>query len=152
MSVRRTTRRCVIGAGSTALAWTMGHPPPSAFGRFAAPGSPPADLSGRVIWPQDPDYEDARWDFNTRVSRFPAAIVICADTRDVQNAIRWARQEDFPLRARSGGHSYEAFSTVDDAAPVALKIESCRSVDLLRNSAAFNVARPSQKVVLAPTS
>lgn len=135
MSVRRTTRRSVIGAGSAALAWTMVHPPPAAFGRFAAPGSPPAGLSGRVIWPQDPNYEDARWDFNTRVSRFPAAIVICADTRDVQNAIRWARQEGIPLRARSGGHSYEAFSTVDDGLVVELGGLSEVVVDVRRGEA-----------------
>ena len=40
-------------------------------------------------------------------------IVICGSTPDVQNAVRWARYHDVPLRARSGGHSYEAFSVVD---------------------------------------
>ena len=71
-------------------------------------------LTGRVIWPQDPDYDEARQSFNARFSRFPAAIVVCDNTDDVRNAVRWARQEGMPLRARSGGHSYEAFSVVDD--------------------------------------
>src|SRR5215218_3745302 len=104
MPSSRMTRRSVIGAGSAALAWTITHPARSAFG-LAAPGSPvPAELTGRVIWPRDPDYEDARRGFNSRLSRFPAAIVICDDVRDVQHAIRWAREERVPLSARSGGH------------------------------------------------
>jgi FAD/FMN-containing dehydrogenase len=110
----------------------MVHPTPAALGRFAPSGSPRTDVSGRVIRPQDPDYGEARWDFNTRVSRFPAAIVICAETRDVQNAIRWARQQDYPLRARAGGHSYEAFSTVDDGLVVDLGGLSEVSVDARR--------------------
>src|SRR5215218_3539203 len=72
------------------------------------------NLSGRVIWPQDPDYEQARQSFNARFSRFPAAVVVCNNTSDMQNAVRWSRQEGLPLCARSGGHSYEAFSVVDD--------------------------------------
>ena len=94
-------------------------------GRHGAPGectgnalrtvrtSPSVALTGRVIWPHDPAYEEARQSFNARFSRFPAAIVVCDNTNDVRNAVRWARQERIPLRARSGGHSYEAFSVVD---------------------------------------
>ena len=36
-----------------------------------------------------------------------------ARVADVQNAVRWARQQGIPLRARSGGHSYEGWSVVD---------------------------------------
>lgn len=66
-----------------------------------------------MIWPQDPAYEEARQSFNTRFSRFPAAIVVCDNTIVVGDAVRWARQEGMPLRARSGAHSYEAFSVAD---------------------------------------
>jgi FAD/FMN-containing dehydrogenase len=75
---------------------------------------PSHQLSGRVIWPQDPAYEEARQSFNARFSRFPAAVVVCDNTNNVAYAVRWARQEGMPLRARSGGHSYEAFSVVDE--------------------------------------
>ena len=107
MNVGRTTRRRLIGAGGVALARAMAQPTRMAAGLSTTAISAPAELSGRVIWPRDPDYGEARLDFNARLSRFPAAIVICGDTRDVQNAIRWARQEGRPLRARSGGHSYD---------------------------------------------
>jgi len=129
------TRRSVIGAGSAALAWSMTHPAGAAFG-LATPGSPvPAELIGRVIWPRDPDYEDARRDFNSRLSRFPAAIVICDDVRDVQHAIRWAREERVPLSARSGGHSYEAFSVLDDGLVVDLSELNAVDIDRQRGEA-----------------
>jgi FAD/FMN-containing dehydrogenase len=71
-------------------------------------------LTGHVIWPEAPEYETARRGFNLRHSRFPAAIVVCSSVKDVRNAVRWARQRGMPIRARSGGHSYEGFSVVDD--------------------------------------
>ena len=113
MHLDRTTRRRLIGAGSAALAGTLTRPTRAAFGFSAPLGSPPTELTGRVNRLPDADYSEARLTFNTRLSRFPVAIVVCGNTTDVQNAVRWARQEDVPLRARSGGHSYEAWSTVD---------------------------------------
>lgn len=67
-----------------------------------------------MIWPEDSAYEEARQSFNARFSRFPAAVVVCDNTTEVGDAVRWARQEGMPLRARAGGHSYEAFSVVDE--------------------------------------
>ncbi|MDR3591095.1 MAG: FAD-binding oxidoreductase [Negativicutes bacterium] len=72
------------------------------------------ELSGRIVLPQDPDYDRARRDYNRRFSRFPRMIVYCREVQDVVNAIHWARRHDVPIRVRSGGHSYEAFSLVDD--------------------------------------
>src|SRR5215217_1708037 len=114
MLTHRTTRRAFVASGSAILTGAVARPSPlEAFVR-ASSQADPAALTGRVIWPQDPDYENARQDFNARFSRFPASIVVCNNTNDVGNAVRWARQEGMPLRARSGGHSYEAFSVVDE--------------------------------------
>jgi FAD/FMN-containing dehydrogenase len=114
MFSHRFTRRIVVASGSALLAWAMPQATP-AQSLLRAPSRSSSDrLSGRVIWPRDPAYAEARLSFNARFSRFPAAIVVCDNTTDVQNAVRWARQEVMPLRARSGGHSYEAFSVVDD--------------------------------------
>src|SRR5215217_2574983 len=109
-----TTRRTFVASGSASLAWAMAQATPARSLLRAPSRSPSHQLSGRVIWPQDPAYEEARQSFNARFSRFPSVIVVCDNTNDVQNAVRWARQEVMPLRARSGGHSYEAFSVVDD--------------------------------------
>src|SRR5918994_7415906 len=113
MLAHRTTRRVFAAGGSAVLAGGMARQTP----RVNVPGTPlrarSAALTGLIIWPQDPSYDEARQSFNARFSRFPAAIVVCDNTDDVWNSVRWARQEGIPLRARSGGHSYEGFSVVD---------------------------------------
>jgi FAD/FMN-containing dehydrogenase len=67
-----------------------------------------------VAWPGDSLYENGRHDFNSRFDRYPAGIVYCADATDVQNAITWARAQGLPISVRSGGHSYEAHSVLDN--------------------------------------
>jgi FAD/FMN-containing dehydrogenase len=74
-----------------------------------------AELTGHVVLPDDPDYDCARMVFNTRFSKFPKVIIYCRSTRDVANAICWAREHDVPLRSRCGGHSYEAFSVANNS-------------------------------------
>ena len=71
-------------------------------------------LTGRIVFPDDPCYEIARRDYNTRFSKYPLAIVYCQETQDVINAVKWTRENCISLRARSGGHSYEAFSILND--------------------------------------
>ncbi|MBW3631727.1 MAG: FAD-dependent oxidoreductase, partial [Chloroflexi bacterium] len=114
MLTDRTNRRTFVALGSAALASVMTRSTPAASLAHAPLQAQTAGLTGRVIWPEDPDYEAARQSFNARFSRFPVAIVVCDTTTDVQNAVRWSRQQGMPLRARSGGHSYEAFSLIDD--------------------------------------
>ena len=74
--VRYTTRRNLVGIGSAALTLIAMHPAPDLAARLRSSQSPPDALSGRVIWPDDPDYEAARRGFNLRYSHFPAAIVV----------------------------------------------------------------------------
>jgi FAD/FMN-containing dehydrogenase len=109
-----------------------GTPPPGAGGNAtppatSPPGSPPPDpppmpatLTGRIVRPGDADYDSARAGYNGRFSIRPQLIVYAANTTDVANAIRWARQNDVALRARSSGHSYEAYSIVADGLVVDL--------------------------------
>ncbi len=75
-------------------------------------------LTGRVVLPGQPDYDEARRCYNGRVSLLPAAIVFCRHAWDAANAVRWARRRGLPLRARSGRHSYEGYSCVDDGVVV----------------------------------
>jgi FAD/FMN-containing dehydrogenase len=63
------------------------------------------DLKGRVIAPDDPDYDDARQVFMATVDRRPAAIVRVADADDVARVIALARETGSELAVRSGGHS-----------------------------------------------
>jgi len=68
------------------------------------------ELSGAVVVPGDPGYEQARQDYNIAIEQYPAIIVYCFDEYDVANAICWSREKGFKLRIRSGGHNYAGYS------------------------------------------
>lgn len=68
-------------------------------------------LTGTVVTPLSPQYDEARQEWNRAIQKFPAVIVYCHNEKDVQNAVLWARQRDICLRIRSGGHHYEGYST-----------------------------------------
>ena len=70
-------------------------------------------LTGEVVRAADPGYEVARIGWNRLYSRYPEAVVFCADTQDVVNAVTWAREEGVALRARSGRHNIEGWSSLD---------------------------------------
>ena len=71
------------------------------------------ELTGEVVRPGDPGYEAARIGWNRLYPRYPAAVVFCSATEDVVNAVRWARQEGIAIRARSGRHSTDGWSSLD---------------------------------------
>ena len=73
-----------------------------------------AELTGDVVRPDDPRYEQARQGWNQLYQRYPQAIVYCQQAADVVNAVAWARATGTAFRARSGGHSLEGWSVVDD--------------------------------------
>jgi FAD/FMN-containing dehydrogenases len=70
-------------------------------------------LTGFVILPDSPFYDEARRDYNARFDKFPLIIVYCNVVQDVVNAVLWIRKQQMPFRIRCGGHSYEAFSLID---------------------------------------
>jgi FAD/FMN-containing dehydrogenase len=134
MLTHRTTRRA-FASGSAVLAGGIARQTPLANLLRAPSRARSAALTGRIIWPQDPNYDEARQSFNARFSRFPAAVVVCDNTEDVENAVRWARQEGMPVRARSGGHSYEAYSVVDGGLVIDLGGLTDVDVDMSRGEA-----------------
>jgi FAD/FMN-containing dehydrogenase len=64
-----------------------------------------ASVKGRVIAPDDAEYDAARTVFVGGVDRHPAAIVRVADAADVARVIAVARETGLELAVRSGGHS-----------------------------------------------
>ena len=70
-------------------------------------------LTGHIILPDSPDYDEARKNYNGRFNKFPKIILYCLAVQDVVNAIRWVRKNQMPFRIRGGGHSYEAYSLMN---------------------------------------
>jgi FAD/FMN-containing dehydrogenase len=67
-----------------------------------------------VITAADADYGEARKGWNDCHQTRPREIVFCRDTREVAAALAYAREQQVPFRVRSGGHSLEGYSAVDD--------------------------------------
>ena len=105
-----------VGAASQ-LGWL------SACGSSEPAPSPPTDasvaslarmLDGRVVGPHDAAYVRARQLNDPRFDGVkPRAIAYLESPDDAGRAITWARENDVPIVARNGGHSYGGYSTVD---------------------------------------
>ena len=62
-------------------------------------------LTGEVIRPDHPEYEQARRIHNGMIDKRPAVIVRCHNARDVAAAIGYARAEGLEIAVRGGGHN-----------------------------------------------
>ena len=78
-------------------------------------------VKGPVIGRSSPAYAKAHVLFNERFDGIrPLAVVRPANVADVREAILWARKYGIRIRARSGGHSYAGYSTVENGLVVDL--------------------------------
>jgi FAD/FMN-containing dehydrogenase len=69
-----------------------------------------ADIGGRVIAPDNPEYDSARSVFYGGIDRHPAVIVRVKDDMDVARVVALARESGLELAVRSGGHSIPGHS------------------------------------------
>lgn len=72
-------------------------------------------VTGRVILPGDPEYDEARrgvWS-NPLTDKHPAIVVRCESGDDVARCVEFAREQSLPLAVRSGGHSFLGWSIGD---------------------------------------
>jgi FAD/FMN-containing dehydrogenase len=72
-----------------------------------------ADLTGSVVAPDDPGYDEGRRVFYGGIDRLPAAIVRAANADDVSRVVARARETEVELAIRSGGHSIPRHSTTE---------------------------------------
>jgi FAD/FMN-containing dehydrogenase len=87
---------------------------------------------GRVVEPDDPDYDDSRAGWNGAIDRRPAAVACASDADDVAAAIRAARAAELPFTIRAGGHSVSGRSVRDGALCIDLREMNSVDVDLQR--------------------
>ena len=74
-----------------------------------------AAVAGRVITPDDADYDGARTVFYGGIDRRPGVIIQAADAADVARVVALARESVVDLAVRSGGHSLAGYSVSDGA-------------------------------------
>jgi FAD/FMN-containing dehydrogenase len=86
------------------------------------------EFKGRVIGPDDSDYEEARQVFLGAIDRRPALIVRAADADDVARTIALARERGLELAVRSGGHSSAGHGVSDGG--VVLDLTDMRALEL----------------------
>ena len=91
--------------------------------------------TGRVVHPDDPDYELFRGSFNGMIDRRPARIAVCATVDDVRRALVGARDEGLAVAIRGGGHSIAGHSVCDDGVVVDLRGMKQVAVDPVARSA-----------------
>lgn len=70
-------------------------------------------FTGQLIGPGDPEYDQARVVWNAIADRRPALIARCMSVDDVITAIRFAREQQWVMAVRGGGHSVAGFATCD---------------------------------------
>jgi hypothetical protein len=88
-----------------------------------------ASFQGRLIGPEDADYDDARRIYNAMFDKRPGLIARCANAEDVAKAIAFARRQDLPLAVRGGGHNGAGLGTVDDGVVIDLSLLKDIDVD-----------------------
>jgi FAD/FMN-containing dehydrogenase len=87
------------------------------------------DVTGTVIPPDDPAYDEARTIFVGDIDRHPAVIVKVADDEDVRTVVRLARETGFELAVRSGGHSGAGHSTTEGGIVLDLRHMTAIEID-----------------------
>jgi FAD/FMN-containing dehydrogenase len=86
-----------------------------------------AALTGRVITPDDPTYDDTRT-VASGFDRRPAVIVQPVDANEVARVIDLAREAGLPLAVRGGGHSSAGHSVCDDG--IVLDLAAMRRLEV----------------------
>ena len=86
-------------------------------------------LRGRLIMPDDTDYNEARAVWNGMIDRPPALIARCEDAADVMAAVNFAREHDMPLTVKAGGHSVAGKSLSEDGLVLDLSAMNAVRVD-----------------------
>jgi len=87
------------------------------------------NVSGRVITPADPAYDDARRVWNGMIDKRPRLIVRAASRADVAPTIAFARDTGLPLAIRGGGHNVAGNGTVDEGIVLDLGLLNAVAVD-----------------------
>jgi FAD/FMN-containing dehydrogenase len=87
-----------------------------------------SDFRGRLIGPQDSDYDQARAVYNAMIDRRPGLIARATSPDDVAAAIGFARAHDLPLAIRGGAHNGAGLGTVEGG--IVIDLSGLRDIEV----------------------
>ena len=87
-----------------------------------------AAVTGRVIGPDDADYDAARAVMPGNIDRHPAVIVKVADAQDVIRVVAIARDTGTELAVRCGGHSAAGYGVSEGG--IVLDLSDMKALDI----------------------
>ena len=93
----------------------------------------------RFLARSEADYLQHRQIFNKRITAMPKIIAVCANEKGVQEAVAYAKAAKLPIAIKSGGHSFEGFSTNDGGLMIDLSAMTAARYD-----------RTSKKLIIQP--
>lgn len=71
-------------------------------------------IRGRIIRPEDGEYDEARKIYNGMIDKHPGIILKCRDKEDVIQAVNFGRENNLEASIRSGGHSGAGLALCED--------------------------------------
>jgi FAD/FMN-containing dehydrogenase len=83
---------------------------------------------GKVIGPDDVDYDKAREVFYGGIDSRPAVIIQVAHEEDVVKSIKLAQETELALAVRSGGHSFAGHSSIDGG--IVLDLRQLKTINI----------------------
>ena len=131
--------------GTTTRVSTVGPKPPPPPPAPHVPKTLKEAIRGQVILPGEPGFADAAHVYNELFDAVhPSAIARPVNGADVAAGVRWAIAKDVPFRARSGGHSYAGYSTVQNG--VVLDLRLLNSIQIASDRSTARIGAGAQLI------
>jgi FAD/FMN-containing dehydrogenase len=92
-------------------------------------------ITGTVLHPRDPGYDQARSVHNGLIDREPALIVRCRTADDVAAALTFARPAELEVSIRGGGHNVAGRAVTDGGVMIDLALMKGIAVDAAAKTA-----------------
>ncbi|HSE39140.1 MAG TPA: FAD-binding oxidoreductase, partial [Acidobacteriota bacterium] len=86
-------------------------------------------IKGKVVLPEDSDYNEIRKIWNAMIDRRPALVVRCAESDDVRHTIEFARENKLELTIRGAGHNIAGNAIADGGVMIDLSTLKKVTVD-----------------------
>jgi FAD/FMN-containing dehydrogenase len=78
------------------------------------------------------EYDNLRKGFSKRINKLPAIIALCLNTKGVQEAVLFAKENNLKVAIKSGGHCFEGFSCNDGG--LVINVSKLNQIELTKDN------------------